>query len=71
MSGNVEEYCWDWSAAFPGTSTNYTGPATGSYRVIHGGSHDYIAYNVRVGYRNIVNPFFGNVNLGFRFARTY
>jgi len=40
MSGNVLEYCWDWSAKYteitPGSRA--TGPATGSMRVSRGGS---------------------------------
>lgn len=40
MSGNVNEWCHDWSndAPYPSTSqTNPTGPSSGTYRIIRGG----------------------------------
>jgi formylglycine-generating enzyme required for sulfatase activity len=40
MGGNVWEWCWDWYGTPYGqpTTTNPTGPATGSLRVFRGGS---------------------------------
>ena len=39
MTGNVEEWTHDWYAAYPATAvTNPVGPATGTYKVAHGGS---------------------------------
>ena len=39
MSGNINEWCWDWFSPYEGKSyTNPTGPETGTERVKRGGS---------------------------------
>ncbi len=71
MSGNVWEWCFDWSGTYPTTATtNYTGPASGSFRVERGGSYDYNADTLQVSYRFIGSPGNAFYDIGFRFART-
>jgi len=72
MSGNVWEWCWDWYGAYPGTSTNYKGSASGSYRVIRGGNFFFDADSLQVGSRYYHGyPYYAYYGYGFRFARTY
>ncbi len=52
MSGNVWEWCSDWSGFYSnGSQSNPTGPSTGSYRVLRGGSWNYNARYCRVSNR--------------------
>jgi formylglycine-generating enzyme len=71
MSGNVLESCWDWYAVYPGTSTDYRGPASGTARMVRGGSYGLDAFALTVSFRDFGYPYSGHPHYGFRFARTY
>ena len=67
MSGNVWEWCSDWCGDYSLSSqTNPTGPATGSYRVLRGGSWLNRAQICRVAYRGNLTPDYRNDYYGFR-----
>ena len=67
MSGNVCEWCSDWYGGYSaGAQTNPQGPASGSNRVLRGGSWDYYAGRCRVSHRYYYVPNFSNDYFGLR-----
>ena len=77
MSGNVLEWCWDWSAANyePGNKTNPAGPVDGTSKILRGGgwrAGPVGQPNVRgltVTARSSIGPAEENHTIGFRCVR--
>jgi formylglycine-generating enzyme required for sulfatase activity len=72
-AGNMFEWCWDWySSSYYASSSgsNPTGPASGSYRVVRGGSWNNDAYFTRTASRYYDFPGEFNFVLGFRCVRS-
>jgi formylglycine-generating enzyme required for sulfatase activity/serine/threonine protein kinase len=71
MHGNVFEWCQDWYGDYPsGSTTDPTGAASGSYRVIRGGCWFINSDYCRSAYRGRGAPGNRSSNLGFRVLRS-
>ncbi|MBR6925683.1 MAG: SUMF1/EgtB/PvdO family nonheme iron enzyme, partial [Bacteroidaceae bacterium] len=69
MSGNVWEWCQDWYGItyYENSSTIAPqGPASGTYRVLRGGSWFLSARYCRVAYRSYEYPEYRSYNNGLR-----
>jgi formylglycine-generating enzyme required for sulfatase activity len=70
MSGNVWEWTNDWYGAYASGATDPSGPASGSVRVVRGGSWLGGPQDARVAHRHDVAPGGRYNNLGVRLLRT-
>ena len=73
MSGNVCEWCWDWSGTYilTDSSTPATGASSGTYRIYRGGHFTHTADCCSVAGRDYDFPYYRNSRyLGFRVVRT-
>ena len=68
MSGNVWEWCWDWSGVLPNPMPpDYAGPAgSGSYRVKRGGGWEDVANGAARAFRGGYDPDLSHDDLGLR-----
>jgi formylglycine-generating enzyme len=70
MSGNVQEWCWDWYAAYGNfPESDPRGPLTGSRRIFRGGSWGFNSYYCKISVRNDFNPSQADDLFGFRVVK--
>jgi formylglycine-generating enzyme required for sulfatase activity len=70
MHGNVWELCWDWYDDYSSeVKSNPVGSASGTERVIRGGSWYYHQFGARSAFRGSAPPFHTSDSIGFRLAR--
>ena len=71
MSGNVQEWCEDWFAPYPGgEQVDPVGPDTGTFKVVRGGGWNSMKNSCRTTNRGWTEPFNCYRSFGFRIART-
>ena len=70
MAGNAGEWCWDWAGTYTEpVSFNPHGPASGTERIVRGGTWNSPAENLRCAWRGHLNPATSNATIGLRCVR--
>jgi formylglycine-generating enzyme required for sulfatase activity len=70
MSGNVCEWCWDWSGLYPqGPLMDYKGAAPGTTHVVRSGCWEYLEWGVTVTNSLHGEPYYYSRDIGFRVVR--
>jgi len=70
MSGNIQEWCWDWYGSYSsGSQNDPAGPSSGSDRVVRGGNWNLSANFCRSAFRSYRSPGYSPYYLGFRVSR--
>lgn len=70
MSGNVAEWCWDWSAAYAaGSQNDPPGPASGTRRIVRGGTWNVSATYLQCSTRTDNAPTDAWTRIGLRCVR--
>ena len=70
MSGNVQEWVWDWSGEYGSATTDPLGPASGAQKVLRGGAWGDTAEENRATSRDSNGPTIPLSRVGFRLVRT-
>lgn len=71
MSGNINEWCYDWIASYkPISQSDPVGPENGTRRILRGGSWSFGEEYMRVGNRYNYTPSARYSTFGFRLCRT-
>jgi formylglycine-generating enzyme required for sulfatase activity len=70
IHGNLVEWCNDWYGGYGGDVTDPAGPASGTDRVLRGGSWSYDAENCRSAVRYDSAPEYTGFSYGFRPVRS-